>query len=605
MMNDELTTICSFHFPIDSKEMRLIQQRSSIATKIFSIAFLLSSHCEGFVSSRITRNKKRYFQIIPRRYCATNRTSKSLPTIPDAYTSDLNSHVCNASDEEWEDRMRHMATGALLPVLYPTQIDTITDGTPTTRSLYTSSAKCLDAEKALKKLLRRYQQSLSEGDTSFEERQASRKRMADLVLGTGLMRIRHWHYYKWKNQIKSSDLEPIFGVPLSDFNSITGNCNRGEVVRAMVNLHAEYMIHADVGENDGIHSTAFVSDAERISIVYSLPRFFVDMLIDQYGLEKTENMAHVFNQSGPITIRRNEIKCASDNELCESLMETHSATAVPLKGLPTNNERSIFLPHGCLRLVIDDSWSPSTTSIWSMQAWKDGWFEVQDAGSQIIVKATEANHDDVVIDYCAGNGGKTFALASQMYGSGRGKESNFGGSIISHDIVEDRLRQLKGSFERTGISVEGTISVKTTIDHGIHLERGVADIVLVDAPCSSTGVLRRRPSHRFKLKEDDIIHNFPEIQLTVLKEASDLVKPGGKLIYATCSISKFENEVVVERFESQPGFSSTWEPWAFDTLEEDGILDNASLHEQGHCRQMLPAKNGTDGFFLARWKRLE
>jgi 16S rRNA (cytosine967-C5)-methyltransferase len=592
---------------------RVTDYRSILATDAFLIFFLFSStiqsnlHCEGFIAARINRNDKRVFQIRSGRRYTTNRTLESLPIIPDIFKLELEAHICDDNNDQWEERMRQMSTDALLPVLYPAKIDTKTRarGNPTcTTSLYKSSATFLDAEKALKKMLRRYQQSLSEEDSSFEERQKSRKRMADLVLGTGLMRIRHWHYYKWKNQIKSKDCEPIFGLSSTNLNSAHDCCDRGAVVRAMVDLHADYMIHTDDGEKDEIQSMDFDSDAERISIVYSLPRFFIDMLIDQYGLEITEKTAKIFNKSGPITIRRNEIKCASDKELCERLLRDNAAIAVPLEGLP-GKERSIFIPNGCLRLVINDSWSPSTTSIWSMQAWKNGWFEVQDAGSQLIVKATEANYDDVVVDYCAGNGGKTFALASQMHE--RRGESDIEGSIIAHDIVEDRLRQLKGSFERTGISAEGAISVSTTIDQGIHLEAGMADIVLVDAPCSSTGVLRRRPSHRFKLKGDEIMHQFPEIQLKVLKEASNLVKPRGKLVYATCSILKFENEDVVEKFESQSGFSSTWEPWAFDTLEdeENAILNVASLKKQVHCRQLLPAQYGSDGFFIARWRRLE
>jgi len=574
--------------------MRVIKYWSSLAiTALLTLTgvLLLTVDCEGFdnsFTSTIRINERRHAQVIT----ALNTELLS--------ADELQPHKFGDANSEWEVSMRQMATEALLPVLYPEKIDTNTGAATSTQSLYTSSATYLDEEKALKKLLRQFQKSLSERNTSFEERQASRKRLADLVLGTGMMRIRHWNYYKWKNS-KSSNVQPIIGLPCSDFSSTTVHESKVEVVRAMVNLHAEYT-NEDFDEHDRIQKMNFDSDAERISIIHSLPLFFVRMMIDQYGSEKAETMAKAFNKSGPIAIRRNEIKCTSDEELCEKLMRENSATAVPFWSERPSNGINISLPEGCLELITNNAWSPSSTSIWSMEAWKDGWFEVQDAGSQLIVKATEASYDDVVIDYCAGNGGKTFALASQMRRAGRNKASDIGGTIISHDIVEERLRQLKGSFSRTGVSAELPITVKTTIDSDVHLEKAMADVVLVDAPCSSTGVLRRRPSQRFKLKEDDITHTFPSLQLNVLNEASDLVKPGGRLIYATCSISKFENEHVVEIFENQPGFSSMWKPWVFDTTD-DATIDETSLNLQSHCQQLLPTKDGTDGFFIARWRR--
>lgn len=569
--------------------MRVIKYWSCLAiASLLTVLLLLPVDCEGFGSSYFTttirRNERRHVRVIT----ALNTEPLSV--------DELQSHKFG------DAYLRQLATEALLPVLYPENIDTNTSAATSTQSLYTSSATYPDAEKALKKLLRQFQKSLSESNTSFEERKASRKRLADLVLGTGMMRIRHWNNYKWRNKI-SFNVEPIIGLPCSDSSFTTSHESRVDVVRAMVNLHAEYM-NEDFDEHDRIQNINFDSDAERISIIHSLPLFFVHMIIDQYGSEKAETMAKAFNKSGPITIRRNEIKCTSDEELCEKLLRENAATAMPFWSGRPSNGINMCLPEGSLELIINDAWSPSAASIWSMQAWIDGWFEVQDAGSQLIVRATEANYDDVVIDYCAGNGGKTFALASQMRRAGRNEVSNMnGGTIISHDIVEERLRQLKGSFARTGVSAETPIAVKTTIDSDVHLEKAMADVVLVDAPCSSTGVLRRRPSQRFQLKKDEIRHTFPSIQLNVLNEASDLVKPGGRLIYATCSISKFENEHVVEKFESQPRFSSMWKPWVFDTTD-DATIDETSLILQSHCRQLLPTIDGTDGFFIARWRRL-
>ena len=197
-------------------------------------------------------------------------------------------------------------------------------------------------------------------------------------------------------------------------------------IRAMIDLHAEYMNNTqqkyDSDNDDDIHDTHnknssirlnlnnFKSDSERISILYSLPTFIIDMLIKQYGVKATQEMAAIFNKSGPITIRRNSIKCPTDEMLCERLLKDDFVTAIPLSKQSLNsfgsissgasastdsgtsittatatqsNSTTLVPPDGCIRLLVDKSWSPAKKSIWSMQAWKDGWFEVQDVGSQV------------------------------------------------------------------------------------------------------------------------------------------------------------------------------------------------------------------------------
>lgn len=127
----------------------------------------------------------------------------------------------------------------------------------------------------------------------------------------------------------------------------------------------------------------------------------------------------------------------------------------------------------------------------------------------------------------------------------------------------------------------------------------MADVVLVDAPCSSTGVLRRRPSQRYLLQHEEIIHHFPTLQVSILKEAASLVKVGGRLVYATCSICRNENENVVELFENSLHFETQWTRWSFDEWKENDKSDTLD-----HCLNILPNKDGSDGFFIARWKRI-
>jgi len=522
-------------------------------------------------------------------------------------TSSYNKHESENNEWQWEDSMRQMATEALIPVFYSKAMSS--DGN-------SSMQKGMDPEKALKKLLRRYQQSIaSENEnTTLEERNAARKRLADLVLGTSVMRIRHYHSLRVSTSSSSTaEIEPILGlnelITTSRSSELGNEVNKIKTVRAMVDLHAEYMTQRDDddSESDTIMNCESTNDSERVSILYSLPRFFVDMLVEQYGIGATEEMAAIFNKSGPITIRRNRIKCPSDSLLCERLWSEDSVKAVTLCQDSFGMQSSAAPLEGCIRLHVDDSWSPSKKSIWSMQAWKDGWFEVQDAGSQLIVEATEAKCGEIVVDYCAGNGGKTFALASQMY-QAEGGEHGIRSRIVAHDIVEERLRQLQGGFDRVGLACSSdTVVVKTTLDSGIELDKDMADVVLVDAPCSSTGVLRRRPSQRFQLKKEELVNNFPCLQLNILSEASELVKVGGRLVYATCSISEYENENVVREFERHGNFDEKWEPWDFndnDSSSPGSKGEEGTVEGTKHCRALLPGVHDSDGFFLARWKRI-
>lgn len=502
--------------------------------------------------------------------------------------------------------MKQLASEALVPVFYPSN----TNGKLELDNLKNKPSGTIDAEKALKKLLSRYQKLVeAKNTTTFEERQTSRKMLADLVLGTSVMRLLHYHTLlvlalqsDCYDDIPIDDIEPVHGVT-KDYNCKSKNTSshetRMKIVGAMVDIHMKYMMKKKSSipnfQNLPISSSfRFNTPAERISISHSLPLFFIEMLIDQYGETVTEQMAHVFNKPGPITVRRNKIKCSSDELLTTRLLQE-------------NNISTERMSNGCIRLLLNDSWSPSKLSIWSLESWKEGWFEIQDSGSQFIVRATEANVDDrIVVDYCAGNGGKTLALASELY-----RDDSFDRSlhikqnrdtlIIAHDIVEERMRQLKGNLQRAGLNNDpsGTCNViiETTLDQDISEYKDMADLVLVDAPCSSSGVLRRRPTQRFLLDKNEIQHEFPKLQMSILKEASHLVKVGGKLVYSTCSISHFENEDVVHNFEASfPDFGKKWQQWHFHEEEQS--------HKNSHFKTLLPNMHGSDGFFIARWKRI-
>jgi 16S rRNA (cytosine967-C5)-methyltransferase len=210
------------------------------------------------------------------------------------------------------------------------------------------------------------------------------------------------------------------------------------------------------------------------------------------------------------------------------------------------------------------------------QAYRDGLVEVQDFGSQLIVDACGAAPGMTVVDLCAGAGGKTLALAAAMMNSGR---------LIACDTVRDRLRRLKPRAERAGAQVEIRL-----LDGGREAAQlgdvaETADVVLVDAPCSGTGTLRRNPEARWRLKPDRV-DNLIALQSHVLALAAPLVKPGGALVYAVCSLIDEEGPGQAAAFlQAHCGWTS--EGIAFGTPIGPGV-------------RLTPKQDGTDGFFVAR-----
>jgi 16S rRNA C967 or C1407 C5-methylase (RsmB/RsmF family) len=449
-----------------------------------------------------------------------------------------------------------------------------------------------------------------------------RQRVSSLVLGTSIFRLRHEFVYN-----TTTSQQQTQQIVRGDDEHNNDDSDGDNKIRAIVDLHAAYLLE-DENENSSSVDNSDTSDAtaastipwpvhdavQCLSLQYSMPEFLVRAWIHEFGVEETRQICQAANQPGPITLRRNVYQCSSDTMLISKLARDHNVTLVPMLNEATaaftievvEEPNPVAALPGCLRLV------PSTTqqrppSIWSMPAWKDGWFEVQDAGSQFIVASTEIVPGETVVDYCAGNGGKTLAMLSQIAAAAAATAAAAVDTTESpttacsmtvlwaHDIVGARLAQLEGSLPRVG--VHPSIDLRVT-DQKDELEHGMADVVLVDAPCSSCGALRRRPSHRWTLQSDELTRHFPATQLRILRQAARLVRPGGRLVYATCSISHWENEDVVAAWEKEMNYDKNlaeWEPWAFSAPHQAGVAP--------HCRKLLPHKHDSDGFFVARWKR--
>jgi 16S rRNA (cytosine967-C5)-methyltransferase len=217
------------------------------------------------------------------------------------------------------------------------------------------------------------------------------------------------------------------------------------------------------------------------------------------------------------------------------------------------------------------------------EAFRQGLFEVQDRGSQLLTQLCAPKRGQTVIDFCAGAGGKTLAMADQMRSTGQ---------VYACDTSKIRLARLKPRLARSGVSNVQSFAIDSETDPKLKRLYGKADLVLVDAPCSGTGTLRRNPDLKWR-GSNEALSRLQSLQSKILQSASQLVKPGGALVYGTCSLLNDENTAIAERFEAtNPGFqrvsAAEFIPAQFC---EDGFL------------RLWPHIHGSDGFFGAKWIR--
>ncbi len=286
----------------------------------------------------------------------------------------------------------------------------------------------------------------------------------------------------------------------------------------------------------------------------NLPPDWHARLVRQIGAEDTAALAAALRLPAPTTVRVNTLKATRAEVLSALAVQGVSASASTLA--PTGI-------HLAQRLSKQNS------------LLLDGEIEPQDEGSQLLALLTGAAAGETVIDWCAGAGGKSLALAAQMQNQGR---------LVACDITASRLAKIPARAQRAGVDIIETL----TLGQGTP---PMADVVLVDAPCSGLGTLRRAPDLR--LRSFDFAA-LADLQLRILTEAASHVRPGGRLIYATCSLLQEENEAVVENFlAANPQFS---------TAAAAADFPSGLLSPQGQLR-LWPHRQGSDGFFAALLRR--
>lgn len=288
--------------------------------------------------------------------------------------------------------------------------------------------------------------------------------------------------------------------------------------------------------------------------------------------ERLETEMSALNQPAPLDLRVNTLKSAPEDALArlrEDYVECEPTPISPL-GIRVG---------GKVRLG-------------GTRAFKEGLVEVQDEGSQLVSMMVGARPGMTVIDYCAGAGGKTLALAASM-----GDDGGFAGRLFALDVSGYRLERMTPRLRRAGLERIRPRTIAAIDDPWVAENKGTADRVLADVPCTGTGSWRRNPDERWRFTPEDL-GEIQEVQRSILTQASTLVKPGGRLIYVTCSLLQEENEQQLDWFlQETPDFEALPidEVW----LETVGGPPPAT----GPCLRLSPASTGTDGFFCAVLER--
>ncbi len=314
---------------------------------------------------------------------------------------------------------------------------------------------------------------------------------------------------------------------------------------------------------------AIADPVERLSVAASLPRWIAERFVAELGEQEAAALGRAMNERAPLTIRTNTLR-GTREELREALRDEGVGSK------PT--------PHSPWGLLLDGH-----ANAFALDAFQEGWFEIQDEGSQLIALSVGARPGAKVADTCAGAGGKSLALAAEM----RGK-----GSLVALDSDADRLEEARRRARRAGVHNLRTRPIPA--DAGA--VAAIADLadtfdrVLIDAPCAGLGTLRRKPDARWRLRPEDPAR-FGALQRELVGRFVPLVKRGGRVVYATCSIGRDENAAVAEWIASD---------LALRPLPLERALGEAlasTLGARGHTVQLWPHRHGTDGFFISAFER--
>lgn len=328
------------------------------------------------------------------------------------------------------------------------------------------------------------------------------------------------------------------------------------IVDESVNLAKIYGNRGSISFTNGILRSISKKDAPQVKIedsidnlstFYSHPKFYTEYFYNNYGEEFTKKLLKANNEMPPFTIRVNTLK-TSKSDLMSNLKEL----GFEIEETVYDNALNILNPKG----IIDTKY------------FDEGHFYVQDLGSILVASFLNPRENSSLLDLCAAPGGKTTHLAELM---------NNTGEIMACDKSQGKIKLIQENAKRLGVK-----NIETRVNDARVLNKDFIDkfdYVLVDAPCSGTGLYRKKPDIKWNKDLEDI-KSLAEIQLEILDKAKDYVKDGGELLYSTCSLSKIENEDVVNKF-----------------LENNKNFKIKKLRNR-EVLKLFPSTDGSDGFSI-------
>lgn len=362
----------------------------------------------------------------------------------------------------------------------------------------------------------------------------------------------------------------------TELAKITGHAGSGKLANGLLRNYIRSTETDSDNEGDTspdtAHSTACGASLDPIADLaqkYSIPVWLVQKWIKDRGAEETEALLK-YSQSIPeLTIRVNETAIDTDSLI----------NILTNKGIEVKKGKWV---DSCL---IVESRGQYKGPIEKLPGYVDGMYTVQDEAAAFVTRVLDPKPGEVIIDLCAAPGGKSVHMAELMENRGR---------VVAVDISANRLNLLKRTRRRLGLT---NIEVMEADGTKFELPEK-ADRLLIDAPCTGTGVINRRSDLRFKREQPDI-EALCKIQRDLLARAKHLLKPGGTLVYSTCSIEPEENEQNIEWFLQEfPEFKpSALTPFMPESAAEER---SDSVSTSDFCLQLLPHKQGTSGFFVAR-----
>ena len=300
-------------------------------------------------------------------------------------------------------------------------------------------------------------------------------------------------------------------------------------------------------------------EVQHLSIQYSHPKWLTKRMVNLLGREEAERFLASNNQIAPLTIQVNPLKTTTENlmeELRQAGIEVRPQGWVP----------------DCLELS-------GTGDLTALPAFREGKFLVQDPAARLVSLIAGIRPGQKVLDVCAAPGGKSLSAAFAMAGQG---------SIVACDLHENKLKRIQESADRLGVDI-----IATQAADGREFRKeweSAFDVVLVDAPCSGLGIIRKKPDTRYK-KADDLF-TLPVIQSAILDNAARYVLPGGTLVYSTCTILPEENEQVTQAFLAE---HTDFTLDSFELPQPVGKTDGSLT--------LWPQRHDTDGFYICRMTR--